>query len=85
VGLVLKRAQPRIVFSVVHAFTSAPQPGFERFILDHEQVVKAVLRFMAKMKALVLHTFPDHKTANEWWGYHTASSIDDTDDAWLNA
>src|SRR5262249_17432329 len=83
-GLMFNRNQSRVAFAVVWAGDSSPYPGFEHFVVEYEQLERAVLRFLAKTKALVLAAAGDHKTADTWWGFQTASSIDKVDDAWLN-
>jgi hypothetical protein len=80
-GLVFERKAKLVAFSVHDSYARAAVPGFERLVLDLDALVGELHAFVAAAKALVLEGAPNHATADSWWRWNTAQSIDTPDDA----
>ena len=81
-GLVFERKGTRVAFSVHDTYAKAAVPGFGPLVLDHDALLNELRAFVAQVKRLVLETAPNHATADSWWHWNLARSIDapDTDD-----
>lgn len=79
-GLVFERKGKIVAFSVHDTYRKAAVPGFEHLILDRAALVRELHDFVAKARRLVLRAAPDHAAADNYWGWHVHTPIDEVDD-----